>query len=198
MAQARTIDDIVNDIVVRKYKPLLKEAVEHVAKQAEKDIYNKAVRVLIKYYYGGYDPESYYRTGALIQSIVPYSDVKLSGTGKNEAVECTVGVEYSPRVLEQYLSSFEYAYHGSNKWGQPDAEWIIENFLAGKHPRTDGSTDSKQASESFEFVNSRPLVTQRQGMDKNEPGDTGYSLTYYKNTIFPKAVMNYIMVKGSK
>lgn len=198
MAKARTIDDIVSDIVTKKYKPLLRDAVEHVAKQAEKDIYNKAVNVLVKYYYGGYDPSSYYRTGALIQSIVPFSNTKLTGSGKNEMIECVVGVEYSPQALENYLSGFEYAYQGSNKYGQPDTEWIIENFLAGKHPRTNGSRDSESAMESFELVDSRSKVTQREGMYKNEPGDTGPSLTYYQHTIFPKAVMNYIMVHGSK
>ena len=201
MAKARTIDDIVNDIVTKKYKPLLKEAVEHVAKQAEKDIYNKAVNVLIKYYYGGYDPSSYYRTGALIQSIVPFSNIKLTGSGKNEFVECTVGVEYSPQALENYLSGFEYAYQGSNKYGQPEAEWVIENFLAGKHPRTNGSRDSVSAAESFELVDSQtvPQYTQHEAMMKdNDPNGTGYSLTRYANAVFPKAVMNYIMVHGAK
>ena len=198
MAKARTIDDIVNDIVTKKYKPLLSEAVKHVAEQAKKDIHAKAINVLVKYYYGGYDPESYYRTGALIQSIVPYSNIKFTGSGKNEMIECTVGVEYSPHALENYLSGFEYAYQGSNKYGQPDAEWIIANFLAGKHPRTNGSRDSEIATESFELVDSKPMVTQREGMYINEPGDTGYGLKYYQHTIFPKAVMNYIMVHGSK
>lgn len=198
MAKARTIDDIVHDIVTIKYKPLLKEAVEHVAKQAEKDIHAKAVNVLVKYYYGGYEPESYYRTGALIQSIVPFSHIAISGSGKKEMIECVVGVEYSPQALEAYLSSFEYAYEGSKKWGQPDAEWIIENFLAGKHPTTDGSTDSKSATDSFKFVDSKPMITQSQGMNINDHGEggTGPSLTYYKHSIFPKAVMNYIMVNG--
>lgn len=200
MAKARTIDDVVKDIITIKYKPLLKEAVEHVAKQAEKDIHSKAVNVLVKYYYGGYDPESYYRTGALIQSIVPFSSIRINGSGSNEMIECVVGVEYSPRALEQYLSTFEYAYQGSNRWEQPDASWIIENFLAGKHPTTDGSRDSKSAKESFQFVDSSPMITQSQGMDINERGEggTGPSLTYYKHSIFPKAVMNYIMVNGVK
>lgn len=196
MAKARTIDDIVNDIVTTKYKPLLKDAVEHVAKQAEKDIYNKAVNVLVKYYYGGYDPKSYYRTGALIRSIVPFSNITISGSGKKEMIECVVGVEYSPWALEAYLSGFEYAYESSQKYGQPDAEWIIENFLAGKHPTTNGSTDSEIAQQSFKLVDSKPMVTQRQGMYKNEPEDTGYGLKYYQHSIFPKAVMNYIMVHG--
>ena len=199
MAKTRTIDDIVNDIVTKKYKPLLSEAVKHVAKQAEKDIYDKAVRVLIKYYYGGYDPSSYDRTEALIHSIVPYSNIKLTGAGTDEFIECIVGVEYSPSALENYVGSVnKFAYDASSKYGQVDGEWIIENFLAGKHPRTNGSSDSASAVESFKFVNSQPMITQSQAMRLNEPGDTGYGLLYYQHTIFPKAVMNYIMVHGSK
>ncbi len=197
MAKARTIDDIVNDIVTKKYKPLLKEAVEHVAKQAEEDIYNKAVNVLVKYYYGGYDPTSYERTQSLIQSIVPYSAVSLVGSGKKEMVECVVGVEYDANRLAAYVAQ-NGNYYGSDYWNIADSRWVIKNFLEGKHPRTDGSPYREQAQQSFELVDSTPMVTQKKGMYMNEPGDTGYGLTYYQHTIFPKAVMNYIMVKGSR
>lgn len=187
MAKTHTIDDVINGIIAN-YGVLLKDAVAHVAEQAEKDIKSKAIKTLIKYYYGGYEPTSYYRTGALIQSIVPFSNISTKG----QKIQCVVGVEYSPSELEKYLETFEYPYEASKKYGKPDPEWVIENFWEGKHPYTDGSSEPGAEMNYY-----RSEVTQDEGMRHTDP-ETGHGLLYYAHTIFPKSVMNYMLIEGSK
>lgn len=194
MAKEHTIDDVINSII-DNYKVLLVDAVAHVAEKAKDDIKSTAVQCMIDYYYGGYDPTSYYRTGALIQSIIPFSTI----SAKGEKLQCVVGVEYSPSALEAYLSTFEYPYiSGSEKYGakkddeghiisygEPDPEWVIKNFWEGKHPYTDGS---REPGAEINYHKSRQ--TQDEAMRR--------PLLYYAHTTFPRAVMNYMLVEGSK
>lgn len=191
MAKAHTIDDIVNNII-NNYEILLQDAVVHVAKQAEKDIKKKAVNVLYEYYYGGYEPTSYERIYALQYAIVPFSKISTVG----QKLKCNVGVEYSPSALEQHLDFIGSAPHqASSKYGIADAEWIVKNFWEGKHPYTDGSPYPKSAAASFGYHKSD--VTQDEGMRKTDE-KTGPGLLYYAHTIFPREVMNYILINGSK
>jgi hypothetical protein len=74
MAKAHTIDDVIQS-VVNNYQTLLKDAVGYVAEQAKREIKDKAVNVLYKYYYGDYEPTSYDRIHALEHSIVPFSNI---------------------------------------------------------------------------------------------------------------------------
>jgi hypothetical protein len=180
MAKEHTIDDVINS-VINNYQTLLVNAVAHVAEQAKKDIKSTAVKMLVDYYYGGYDPTSYYRTGALIQSIIPFSEISTKG----QKIQCVVGVEYSPSALEAYLETFEYPYEGSKKYGKPDPEWVIENFWEGKHPYTDGS---REPGAEINYHKSKQ--TQDEAMRK--------PLLYYAHTTFPHAVMNHMLVNGSK
>lgn len=190
MAKAHTIDDVVQS-VINNYQTLLRDAVVHVAEQAEDDIKNKAVNVLYKYYYGGYEPTSYDRIYALEHSIVPFSKISVVG----QKLKCVVGVEYSPSALEEYLDALGGSpYKASKEYGRADAEWVVQNFWEGKHPYTNGSTDSKSAKESFDYHYSS--ATQDEMMRKND--QTGDGLLYYAHTIFPHAVMNHMMVNGSK
>lgn len=180
MAKAHTIDDVVNSII-DNYQILLVGAVAHVAEQAKEDIKSTAVKCMVDYYYGGYDPTSYYRTGALIQSIIPFSTI----SSKGQKLQCIVGVEYSPSALAAYLETFEYPYEASKKYGKPDPEWVIENFWEGKHPYTDGSREP-----GAEINYHKSQQTQDEAMRK--------PLLYYAHTTFPRAVMNYMIVNGSK
>ena len=180
MAKEHTIDDVINSII-DNYKVLLVDAVAHVADKAKEDIKNTAVKCMIDYYYGGYDPKRYYRTGALIQSIIPFSTI----SSKGQKLECVVGVEYSPSALKDYLETFEYPYKASKKYGEPDPEWVIENFWDGKHPYTDGS---REPGTKIDYYKSQQ--TQDEAMRR--------PLLYYAHTTFPYAVMNYMLAKGSK
>jgi len=188
MAKAHTIDDVIQS-VINNYQTLLKDAVVHVAKQAEKDIKDKAVNVLYEYYYGGYEPKSYDRIYALEHAIVPFTDIGTIG----QILQCTVGVEYSPLALENYLDSLSgHPYDASKKYGRADADWVVRNFWEGKHPYTDGSTEPG-AEVKYRYSS----VKQDDAMRKSDE-KTGKGLLYYAHTIFPREVMNYMLVNGSR
>lgn len=190
MAKAHTIDDVI-DSIIDNYKDLLMDAVIDVAEQAEKDIKKKAVNVLYEYYYGGYEPKSYDRIYALEYSIVPFSKIAAVG----QKLQCVVGVEYSPSALEEHLDLLGSAPHqASQKYGIADASWIVHNFWEGKHPYTNGSSDPDSAKESFGYHKSK--ITQDEGMRKND--HTGYGLLYYAHTIFPRKVVEHMLINGSK
>lgn len=188
MAKAHTIDDVVQS-VIDNYQTLLRDAVVHVAEQAEDDIKNKAVNVLYKYYYGEYEPTSYDRIYALEHSIVPFSKISVDG----QKLKCVVGVEYSPSALEDYLDTLSGApYVASKKYGRADADWVVQNFWEGKHPYTDGSSEPG-AKVDYHYSSK----TQDEGMRKTDE-KTGPGLLYYAHTIFPREVMNHMLVNGSK
>lgn len=195
MAKAHTIDDVIDNIV-KNYSNLLKDAVEHVAKQAEKDIYNKAINVLYKYYYGAYEPKSYDRIFALQHSIASFSNVSTKGSGRNEKIRCVVGVVYDSELLEAYLSTIDdSAYETSkNKLGHPRkpiSEWVVGNFWEGLHPYTDGSSEP-----GAKVKYRKSPLTQEQGMYQSD--DTGPSLARYQFTIFPQLVREYMLRQGVK
>lgn len=183
MAKEHTLDDVINSIV-DNYQSLLIDAVAHVAEQAKKDIKNKAINVLYKYYYGEYEPKSYDRIYALEHSIVPFSRI----SSKGQKLECVVGVEYSPSALEEYLDTLSGSpYKASKKRGRADADWVIENFWEGRH-----GFDKDDTAPPERYAR----VTQDKGMLKTD--ETGISLLRYAHTTFPHAVMNYMLVEGSK
>ena len=172
MAKAKTLDAVIADIV-DNYENLLSNAVKNVAEQAKKEIYDKSIDILYEYYYGAYEPKSYDRIFALQHAFVPFSKVSKKGT----ELECVVGVEYDPLVLEEYVNSTNAsAYDASKKYGRVDADWVIDNFLQGRHPYTDGSS---QPGTPVKYRQS----TANQGIEMRK------YLNYYAYTIFPRAVI---------
>jgi len=129
---AKTLEQAIDEAaeeMLKDYKKVFKTAAEDATKQAEKDLYSNTVSCLVRYY-DDYDPTSYNRTYSLMESFVPYSNpVRENG----DTLICSAGVEFDP-------SKIENTYYGSKIYSPADAEWIIGNFLAGIHPRTDGSS----------------------------------------------------------
>lgn len=163
MAKAKTFDDIIKDIM-DNYADLRFRATENVAKEAVKEIHEGAVSILHNHYYawrpkkrfrtksggGKYKNGSkkkwarggYTRTYSLEHSFV--SSYSVDRKPKN--VVCEIGITYSPSALRKYINSNNVkAYTASkNVLGTarlPLEEWVINNFLQGKHPYTDGSTN---------------------------------------------------------
>ncbi len=128
---AKTAKEAANKML-KRYKKVLVAAVEHAAKEAQKEIHSKALSCLDEYY-ESYDPSSYDRTNNLRRAILPYLHIKKT----NDSITTTVGVEYSPWILEMFADD---AYSASRKYGQVDGDWVINNFLSGIHPTTDGSS----------------------------------------------------------
>ena len=67
--------------------------------------------------------------------------MKISSNG--DYIVSAVGVEYSAAALEAYAPS---SYNASKKYdGRVDTSWVIDNYLDGIHPTTDGSRIAGQA-----------------------------------------------------
>ena len=129
---AKTLEEAIDEAVdemFKDYKKAFKSAAESATKQAKDDLYRNAVSCLVRYY-DDYKPTSYDRTYSLMKSFVPYSNpVSYNG----DVLICSAGVIFDP-------SKIDGMYYGSEIYSPTDSEWIIDNFLAGIHPRTNGST----------------------------------------------------------
>lgn len=138
--QSKSIDEILQELS-KNYKSVLLSAVQKATDIACEDIYNFSMSC-IERYYENYIPSSYDRTDSLWRALVPIAEVKNSG---NKIVS-TVGVEYNPSVLEGVYQSGSEKY-GAKKdkdghiveYGHPEGSWVLENYLMGIHPTTNGS-----------------------------------------------------------
>lgn len=132
MAQKKSLDIAIDEAaerILKNYKKVFKKAAEEATEQAKNDLYGNAISCLKKYY-DDYTPTSYNRTYSLMESFVPYANpVQENG----DTLICSAGVEFdSSRIANTY--------YGSDIYSPTDADWIITNFLAGIHPRTNGSS----------------------------------------------------------
>lgn len=135
---SRTIDEAIDE-VFKDYKKAFKTAAQEATEQAKNDLHANAVSCLVRYY-EDYDPTSYNRTYSLMESFIPYSNpVREMG----DTLICSAGVEFDPSRLAN-------TYYGSDIYSPTDSEWIIANFLAGIHPRTDGSSVPGRGSYEHE------------------------------------------------
>lgn len=126
MAQNRTVTDILQELK-KDYKNVLYMAVEQATNAACEDVYKYSMSVLERYY-DNYMPSRYNRTDNLWKTAIPIAKVEDIG----DVIIGTFGVGYDPSVLDG-------VYDGSQKYGHPDGSWVLENYLMGIHPRTDGS-----------------------------------------------------------
>ena len=126
MAQNRTVTDILQELK-KDYKRVLIKAVGQATDTACEDVYKFSMSVLERYY-DNYMPSRYDRTDNLWRTAIPIAEVE----DKGDVIVGTFGVAYDPSVLDG-------VYNGSNQYGHPDGSWVLENFLMGIHPRTDGS-----------------------------------------------------------
>ncbi len=124
----RTIDEAIDEMF-KDYKKAFKVAAEEATEHAKKDLYENSVSCLVRYY-EDYDPTSYNRTYSLMESFVPYANPVYE---QGDTLICSAGVLFDPDRIAN-------TYDGSEIYTPTDGEWIIANFLAGIHPRTDGST----------------------------------------------------------
>lgn len=128
MEQNRTIADILHELQ-KDYRAVLGRAVQQATKTASEDVYKFSMSVLERYY-GNYAPSRYIRTDQLWRAAIPVAEVELAG----DVIAGVFGVDYDGSVLDG-------AYYGSKKYGHPEGDWVLENYLLGIHPRTDGSSE---------------------------------------------------------
>lgn len=133
MAKAKVKNlDAAIDSLFSRYDSNLRKAMEFAAKKAEEDIMWEAKSCLYRYY-ENYDPSWYDRTDSLIKAFVSVNEV--TAKKKEGEVVARVGVMYDPSKLDGVYYS-----EGSNKpeFNPVDATWVLQNYLAGIHPRTNG------------------------------------------------------------
>lgn len=128
-AKIKGLDEAIDEIF-KDYKKAIKEAAQEATEKAKEDLYANAVSCLVAYY-DDYDPTSYDRTYSLIDSFVPYADEVVESRAR---FICRAGVEFDANKING-------VYNGSEIYSPTDGEWIISNFLAGIHPRTNGSIE---------------------------------------------------------
>ena len=201
MATFKTVDDLINHIMDDKnYANLRFQATENVAKEAVKDIHEGAVSILESHYYarkprkrfktkkngGKYKNGSkkkwvkgYRRTKSLKHSFISTYNVSRTGNG----VLCEISVEYSPSALMRYIDSNgidEYTPSKNVLGAKRDVleEWVINNFLEGKHPYTDGSTEPGTPVQYYQDPEER---TQWAGMRR--------MFREYVGTILPESIL---------
>ena len=133
MGKAISIDEAINKII-ENYSVNIKGAMEYASDKAVEDIYKYAFNCLDRYY-ENYDPVRYDRTDHLGDAILPYAE-KIKQTKKQ--ITSTVGVQYDPTPLEGI-------YYGSKQYSPTDGWWVLENYLKGVHPATNGGRTPETA-----------------------------------------------------
>ena len=163
----------------RNYKEVLKEAVQYATKEAEKDIHKKSLSCLEEYY-ANYDPSSYDRVDGLKYAFLPYHNVKSSGN----YIIGTAGVEYFYDALDYMYQSGSEKY-GAKKdknghiieYGMPESAWVIDNYLDGIHPTTNGYPKAEGATR-MEYI---PIYDSKSPTEKMSEYFDKYVNTFQDN-----------------
>lgn len=147
-AVSNAVDDLLKD-----YKSAMKIAVKFAAQKAEEDLMAKA-KSCLEEYYDSYEPNRYDRTETLQYAFLPYSNIKYG----SDKIIGKVGVEYSAEMLAQFIGDPIYyigrdgtpkvkhsGYYGSSNYQPVDTWWVIDNYLRGVHPVTNGGKTSEDA-----------------------------------------------------
>ena len=137
MAQNRTVIDTLQELK-KDYKMALIKSVEQATNDACRDVYKFSMSVLEKYY-ENYIPSRYDRTDSLWRAAIPIAKVEDMGN----MIIGTFGVEYDADILESFAASSYY--EASKKYGNVDGDWVVENFLMGIHPATNGGRTTDTA-----------------------------------------------------
>lgn len=144
MAQSRTIDDAIDELM-KDYRKAAKKAMEEASDKAVEDFYRFSMTCLEEYY-ENYEPNIYDRSDSLWHAFVPY--LKIDAKDNSPKIKSTIGIEYSPSELEKYMG---YSYNGSSKYQPVDAEWVIENYRKGRHPATNGARNSEYCDFFYNY-----------------------------------------------
>lgn len=136
----KKLNDAIEE-VVKGYKTAAAVAADKASKKTAEFIYNEALTCLEKYYYSYtavlHEPRRYDRTNQLKNSFVKHSIIK----SKAKNIICEMGVVYDYTKLDGlYDRAHDETYKGN--WSPPDSSWIVDNYLDGIHPTTNGATSS--------------------------------------------------------
>lgn len=137
MAKSQTIDEMLKKLK-DNYKDAMVGAVTHAVNVGVKDVYKFTVSCLDQYYQS-HDPTIYDRTDSLKETFVPIAEVATNG----DVVSGTIGIAFDSTVLmdKYYRATCWGRRQGIQDPDRPEALWVLENFLDGIHPATDGSPE---------------------------------------------------------
>lgn len=113
--------------VEKVYKSVAMSSVKKVTDEVCQDMYKFAVSTIDRYY-ANYEPERYLRDYDLYNTLSPIAKVSDSGN----AIQCVVGVSFNGGAVDGKTGSSKYPSGASGTW-------IVENFLNGIHPATNGA-----------------------------------------------------------
>jgi hypothetical protein len=178
MAKAKDLKAAMKDLE-KNYKEVLKGAVQYATEEAKKDIHKKSLSCLAEYY-ENYDPNSYDRIDGLRHAFLPYKSVKSDGSH----IIGTAGVEYFYDALDSMYYSGSEKY-GAKKdknghiieYGMPESAWVIDNYLDGIHPTTNGYPISKKATH-MEYI---PIYDLKSPTEKMSEYLDNYVITFQDN-----------------
>lgn len=162
-ATIKGLDKAIEE-VYKDYKKSIMKAAKEATMKARDDIKIKAFSLLLDYY-NEYDPTSYERTYTLYECFVPYGKIAV----KDDVISCDMGIIYD-------VSRLAGQYYGSEIYTPTDPEWIIDNYLQGIHPRTNGSVmlgGGNYENEKF-YGNSQPAWNMQTFLD-------GYWVVFQNN-----------------
>lgn len=164
----KTLNSAIDELM-KNYESALKEAVGYAINKAAEDIYTESLNCL-EMYYNSYEPTSYERTDYLWRAILPYAE-QIQHT--KDGIVGRAGVVYDASMLDGI-------YEGSKKYGYADGSWILENYLRGVHPATDGSSIP---GEAYYYEN----------VDATSPTDTmnEYLGKYVKTTFHNNILISF-------
>ncbi len=143
----KSLEDAIFNIT-NQLDNIAKQTAKEVARKVKKDMDTQA-RKSVKHYYDSYSPEVYERTFSL------YHSYKVLNETSDNRVKVTV--EFRPELIEgEHVSNSNYHKTGDtwnaidwkneipkgDDYGIPQADWILNNFWEGIHPRVKGSTYS--------------------------------------------------------
>lgn len=131
-AKVRNLDEAIDELF-KNYEGALTESMKYASEIAKDDIDFQAKTCLWEYYESFQpstgEPNIYNRSGRLEDAFIPYKNVERIGNN----IEASVGMGYWAFMLDG-------AYSGSATWTPVDGDWVLDNYLKGIHPTTDGST----------------------------------------------------------
>lgn len=162
--KVRGLDEALDELFT-DYKRSLIRAMRYATRRARDDIEWKAKSCLYEYYYN-YDPSSYDRWGHLENALIPYMRLGTIATGH---VRAEVGMGYWPLMLDGVYND------GSDQWRPVDGWWVLDNYLKGIHPATDGGV--------YPGAPYLPVVDSQSPTDKMEKYLEEYTKTFNNNIV---------------
>ena len=147
MAKTKTIDQAIDELL-KDYENIIVDAAKYATGVVCEEAWKYSVDTILSEYYENYEPTSYDRTDYLWHAILPYAEHPRTVGGN---IVSTVGVEYDSSVLDNIYTSGSTKYGAVydddghiSQYGHPDGEWVLNNYLMGIHPRTNGARNPAQ------------------------------------------------------